>query len=235
VQQPMLAVLGLLDGTVMCVAAAAAAAPDCDMHSALQCAHQQSEAQQEEQQPQQQHEVAAAQLPVSRQQQQQRVAQPVALSVLWQASGGASVFSSPVVVEAQGLVVSAAVDGLVTAFDLHSGHQVWRVQLQQQVFADLLLQPLQRPGPSSSGSSSSGSSRNSRRARSVVLVATQAGGVVGLDSSSGHKVGGDPVRAVCHTTYPGWLSTKGKTVLSWQHGVLRWLPESAMCAAQTDQ
>jgi hypothetical protein len=191
----MLAVLGLLDGSVMCVAVAAAR-PDREMHSALQCAQQQPQVQQQQQQQQ---EVAPGQLSVScqqQQQQQQHCTEPLALSVLWEASGGAPVFSSPIVIEAQRLVVSAAVNGVVTAFGLHSGQQIWQVQLQQQVFADLLLHPLQglRPG----SSSDSGSSSSSERARSVVLVATQAGHLVGLDSSSGCQVGPDPPHvAVC--------------------------------------
>lgn len=75
--------------------------------------------------------------------------QQLSLSVLWQCQGSAPIFSSPVISQQQGVVVWATVDGTLTCTCLRSGQQLWRVALPQgqQVFADLLLQPLSRSVP----------------------------------------------------------------------------------------
>lgn len=81
---------------------------------------------------------------------------------------------------------------------LQSGQQLWRVQLQGQVFADLL--PLQPPLTAAGGGGG------------VVLVATKAGHVVGLDSLSGGRVFGEVLSLDASS---GGFSAAPATVISW--------------------
>lgn len=182
------AVLALLNGTLLCVAAASTCT------NGIQDTAQQH------------------------QQQQQQL---VSLSVLWQYKCSAPIFSSPVISQQQGLVITAAVDGVVAAVGLQSGQQMWLVRLEgQQIFADLLLQQLLpaavpdlvRNTDATAGGvvnvhqqqqqqslqvievdAAGGSRLDGSGGREVALVATKAGQVLGLDVNTGNKVSGGAV------------------------------------------
>ena len=199
-QELRCAVLGLLDGTLCCIAVTGAA-------QRSRCGTQDGSSSRQQpsldpirlqdstsrlgvlQQPPQQPALHPSHQPHQQQQQQQ-----LKLSVLWQVKGTAPIFSSPVIDAQQGLVVSAAVDGVVTGLDLLTGRQVWKVQLGGQIFADLLLLQQQQPsvqgqmGPQADAVPVSVLPQQQQLGEEVVVVATKAGEVVGLDTKQGSKV-----------------------------------------------
>lgn len=127
--------------------------------------------------------VAARQAPEQQLQQQHRP-QQVALSVLWRVQGRGPIFSSPAADQQQGVVVVAAVDGTVQGLELSSGQQLWQVQLQGQVFADLLL----LHHPMQCGQQGGTNAAGGRVHRCLTVVATKAGRAYGLDCRTGHQV-----------------------------------------------
>jgi outer membrane protein assembly factor BamB len=121
------------------------------------------------------------------------------LSVHWQYKGAAPIFSSPVVDEGNGLVLVAAVDGAVCGVRLSTGQEMWRVNVQGHVFADLLLladrcgkldltaaQAVKGDTAGAEGAAEAAAGGDA--GKSCVVIATQGGWVVGLNSHNGRKV-----------------------------------------------
>jgi outer membrane protein assembly factor BamB len=134
-------------------------------------------------------------------QQVQQLEEQLLLSVHWQYKGAAPIFSSPVVDEAAGLVLVAAVDGTVCGLRISTGQEMWRVNVQSHVFADLLLRdgrrqggPTAAPAAQAAAAAAADVGRAAEAAAnhdvgvSCVVAATQGGWVVGLNSRSGQKV-----------------------------------------------
>jgi outer membrane protein assembly factor BamB len=123
------------------------------------------------------------------------------LSVHWQYKCAAPIFGSPVMDEGNGLMLVAAVDGTVCGVRLSTGQELWRVNVQGHVFADLLLLRDRRQqwelASAQAAAAAAAAAAAGRAAEAAadgdageccVVVATQGGWVVGLNSHSGQKV-----------------------------------------------
>eukprot|EP00879_Flechtneria_rotunda_P007325 GHRR01007684.1.p1 GENE.GHRR01007684.1~~GHRR01007684.1.p1 ORF type:complete len:1295 (+),score=553.20 GHRR01007684.1:1159-5043(+) len=113
------------------------------------------------------------------------------LSVIWSCRLSAPIFSSPVVPEAAGLVVAATVDGTVCGLSLATGAAIWQCKVPGQIFADLLLLP-QHWQPASAAATTAIASAGSRQAEGA-----GAGVSVHSVSTNGQEV--------LVATQPGWV------------------------------
>ncbi|WIA29629.1 hypothetical protein OEZ86_012116 [Tetradesmus obliquus] len=157
---------------------------------------------------------ALAHLKQQQQQQQQQQHGQELLSVQWQFSGAAPIFSSPVVDEAAGLLLFVAVDGAVSGLGLDSGQLIWRTEVQQHVFADLLL--LQAPKQQPAAAAAAGGIKRVDKLAAghrCLVVATQAGWVVGLSSQSGQELWRQQLGSSRISAAPAAVTTTAQTLL----------------------
>jgi hypothetical protein len=143
-------------------------------------------------------------IPADQQQVQKELPKKL-LSVAWQYKGAAPIFSCPAVDEAAALVLVAAVDGTVCGLGLGTGQVVWRAQVQGHVFADLLLlcdrrrqddlataAAVQSATAAAAAAADTGGATeaagDSDVGESCLVLATQSGWLLGLDSHNGQQV-----------------------------------------------